>query len=281
MEVISNSSNLLGNENDHREDLTLVSQLKDKECQILETGYKAQTMVYFFCSCDPDLKQPLCNSCYETCHAEHEKKQVISHELTAVCNCGLNYHRIKDEFKQDYTFNKSCLYLEWSEISGTRTCYIKSDSDQVICIFCANFCENFANLTKSITKEESVCSCTNETHHSAKNTLKRLSEIKNIPKFDFEYFTLTHIINLIFGSERSFTNIFEKLSEYLDYLMDNINKESYSLDANIGYSTAMISLETLSSLLENIDCFYYFEVENDAIVTNLKRKHVFALLDKK
>lgn len=265
-----------------KDQLELVKLLSSKECQLLKTGYKSQTMTYFFCSCDPDQKEPMCFDCYKDCHSDHQKKETVSYPVNAVCHCGMNCHRLtKDSNQLEDSFQRKCLFMDWSVKSNTGIYYQHNESGFNFCMFCANFCENIANLTKTVfsTTEFYECSCTGEVHGEVKKVFKKITELKNLSDFEFEFFTPTHMLNLIILSEDSFVNCFKTLNLYISKLrIEMKNDANYYIDSNIGYSAAMKALETVSTLADTCDSFNYF---TDFAENLFDSRFVYSLLEKK
>jgi len=49
----------------------MLSFLRSVPCQVLKTGFRQVETVYYFCSCDPEMKEPKCEECKQRCHKDH------------------------------------------------------------------------------------------------------------------------------------------------------------------------------------------------------------------
>ena len=196
----------------------LIGTLLSKECQILNTGYNSTKMPHYYCNCDLERKNPMCKTCIDTCHFDHKSKIPLKEIIgEVICHCGLNYHKVtlSDETKSNnYT---PCFFSDWSITSKIEVYY--SYKKCYICMFCKNMCVNFQ---KSITlnqggefkkkkikpnKKKHDCNCNDDNHKSNKNIFEKLNEFQEFNKFNFENLTLIHLINLLFKSEGSYTNL--------------------------------------------------------------------------
>src|SRR4051794_28726655 len=100
-----------------RETNDFLKILRGVPCQLLITGYKLSKMCYKFClSCDPEMKEPICDQCNFHCHKDH--KIVEGAEIEAICSCGIKCHQTKKDLEAiDTKYITRCLFGEWSTIS--------------------------------------------------------------------------------------------------------------------------------------------------------------------
>ena len=92
--------------------------LEIPDCSILKYGLKPsiENVEFSFCrTCDPNLINPICIACINTCHKSHKiKKKFIKGEIK--CICGERLHCISKT--PDLTVNNnSCQLGEWYIIS--------------------------------------------------------------------------------------------------------------------------------------------------------------------
>jgi hypothetical protein len=266
----------------NNQSLELVKLLSCRDCQVLKTGYNKVSMIYYFCSCDPDENEPMCLDCFNTCHSEHQKKEIISYQVNSVCQCGLNYHRLeRDIAEQKDSFDTNCLFMEWSEKSKSNIYYHSKSKNLNFCVFCANFCEKVDDLEKK-QNDKSVqhmkCQCSGEIHLDVKNIIKKVLLLKNFNEYELHVddLTPTHFLNLITMSKNSFHNTFKSLTDYLTKLKNDLKKEeNFLVDSNISNTSMMKGLETLSTFVDCSTEFYYF---NHAIDEFLNKRFIFNLL---
>lgn len=282
-------------------ELELVKLLKSVNCQLLKTGYKTQTMLYYFCSCDPDQKEPICEECMNVCHKDHEK--VTQYLVNSICSCGIKCHRINSQSnQQDITYQKKCLFMEWSRVSGTNIYYQRDNS--ILCMFCANFCEdNLKGNSKSSNpninpnspminddhpnlllkrrfkdEEKLDCQCESKNHLDVKNIYGKIKEFSKMKDYNFEYFTPVHIVNLIIKSEICFSNIYNNFISYMMKLRVDLEDVNFFFDGNIAYSAAMQSMGNFSILADSCTKHYYF---NENLENFLETKFIMKLMEKK
>lgn len=136
-----NSSKLIASvfEENLNEEFDLIKSMKRVKCTILETGLKANKQIYYFCSCDPNKIDPICEECTRICHKNH----VLSSKLEGniICACGFKGHRLSTENQNSNEYRKNCVFNEFEKISGRLVYYITPENKN-ICMFCNSFCVN-------------------------------------------------------------------------------------------------------------------------------------------
>ena len=113
--------------------------LEVPDCSILKYGLKPsiENVEFSFCrTCDPNLINPICIACINTCHKSHKiKKKFIKGEIK--CICGERLHCISKT--PDLTVNNnSCQLGEWYIISKINFFY-KTNDNYCLCMLCYNF----------------------------------------------------------------------------------------------------------------------------------------------
>ena len=188
--------------------------LEVNECSILKYGLKPsiENVEFSFCrTCDPNLINPICMACINTCHKSHEiKKKFIKGEIK--CICGERLHCISKTLDLEVN-NNSCQLGEWYIISKLNF-YYKTKDDKCLCMLCYNFCNKYKSKTKekniiklNPNEDKPICCCKNEEIHQEKKIFfEKMDEIA-CGMNTYEYFNLLHpsqIINMIFLSKNQF-----------------------------------------------------------------------------
>ena len=186
--------------------------LEVNECSILKYGLKPsiESVEFSFCrTCDPNLINPICLACINTCHNSHEiKKKFIKGEIK--CICGERLHCISKTPDLEVN-NNSCQLGEWYIISKLNF-YYKTSDDKCLCMLCYNFCNKNKTKEKNIVKlnpneDKPICCCKNEEIHQEKKIFFEKIEEIAFGMNTYEYFNLLHpsqIINMIFLSKNQF-----------------------------------------------------------------------------
>ena len=188
--------------------------LEVNDCSILKYGLKPsiENVEFSFCrTCDPNLINPICMACINTCHKSHEiKKKFIKGEIK--CICGERLHCISKTPDLEVN-NNSCQLGEWYIISKLNF-YYKTKDNKCLCMLCYNFCNKnkSKNKEKNIVKlnpneEKPICCCKNEEIHQEKKIFFEKMDDIACAMNTYEYFNLLHpsqIINMIFLSKNQF-----------------------------------------------------------------------------
>ena len=78
-------------------------QMKVPNCSLMKEGYSQSTKIFFYCTCDPECQNPICETCLYECHGEHWKNkdfsEIIKEESEDICSCGDNNHIITTDEK--------------------------------------------------------------------------------------------------------------------------------------------------------------------------------------
>jgi hypothetical protein len=242
--------------NSTRNNLPLIELLSNVNCQLLKTGNKTVYAKYYFCSCDPDQKEPVCEECIKVCHKSHIK--ISTNKINAICQCGMNCHKVLNKSIRSLNFDRECCFVEWAEISRLNQCYLNTTTGNNICIFCANFCiQEDVKLEKNPVKLE-ACQCDSENHHESKNLYKIINEMKNLCLYNFGYLSQTHMFNLLVLGRKNFKNLYEIFLNYLTRMKKDVYQKIYSIDPNIAYSSFTFSLENFSNLIRECKDLNYF-----------------------
>ena len=253
-------------ENNNQNQLSIVKHIKERECTILKYGTKPRKMNYFFCRCDPNLMEVICEYCAENCHKglEHELIQAEAEDYKT-CQCGLKNHKLQDSNK---IYSSTCYYHELSIISKTLVFYESSINKTTICMFCYNICkdkytgETFnAYKYKGSIDKFPKCNCTNQEHCFLKFIPEGWSKLAdNFSNYDFNNLKPVQIINTIFLSKDSFSNVFESFISYFEIMKKGLQrKEDYEFDKNIHLTNYFRCLKGLASIGNSMSFYFYFD----------------------
>jgi len=259
------------------DDFELVRIQKSVQCTILKEGYKKVEMKYFFCKCDPDQKDPICDECSKICHVG-EGHEIIEGTIgKQICHCGERNHVLETKKKSDKTYNTKCFFHEWSINSGTNVFY-ETNSKLNICMYCRNFCNYESNqLTKRKEKKVPTCDC--DKHLNVKDVFLNLNKIAiHYNLYEFENLSLTQMINLIFNSKKSFENIYKPYEIYLKKFRSDLLEDTFVFDPNIGFSVFSYANSNFSLFFTSIKYYYYF---SNSIKKNFTSEYVLKCIETK
>ena len=239
-------------------------------CNILKSGITPLFDQYYLCECDPERRNAICTECFKICHNGPGHKEIKKFLRAKVCMCGYKGHQPMDE-KDDQVqhYSKECLFGSL----GLRYFYNdKNVQKSHICLFCKNLCfKNSKNLVKirgntflgkinnlNINNLNDVlnnCNCNNHNHNDIRilfRKLRGLTKKKNfIDKYEFEGFSLVHVINLLLRDNACFTNLFYSFSFHLNEIIRKIKDESfYALEDYKFVNNFHLTCEILSSFAE-------------------------------
>jgi len=152
--LVMNISNIPFIDNLYEENLDeqfiLIKTMKKIKCSILESGLKPKKMKYFFCSCDPNKMNPICEECAKNCHKDHILSEPL--EELNVCACGYKLHNISNE-TLNIEYKKDCQFFDIAKMSG-RSVYYINEFNQTICMFCNIFCTKKNTMNCSFNRIE-------------------------------------------------------------------------------------------------------------------------------
>ena len=247
----------------------IVKTMLSKQCALLDSGYNPKKMNFYYCSCDLEKKEPMCQECIEGCHSDHNTNiPLVPCFIEQICHCGLNYHRTNSQ-NTDTTSPSSCYFSEWSIISKTFIYYSYGKSH--ICMFCKNFCENYQNTKtnnnptlfkrKTLSRDKSYpkCDCTDDNHKNSKLLIEALNKLSNYQQYDFHDLSLLHIINMLFVSEQTFKYL------YSNFITEKNNFKEEIAILNLKFTPQIVNNSDFSTRLKNmyilsqkINNMYYF-----------------------
>lgn len=246
-----------------QEELELVKIIKSVKCDLLEYGNKKSMMEFYFCSCDPDQKDPICRECALKCHANHSLS--LPYKGENICQCGLKNHRITSDLKSDNFYVSTCYFHEISTFSNINLFY-ETEELKNICIFCKNFCYTSSKkkdiqFKRSYDSEVPPCDCENEEHIDIKYIFKCMNRLFDKKANNLESLSPTHMMNVIFRSERLLKNVYSSFIFYINKLKESILQADFELDPRMNYSSFYWSLQNFSSIAFKAQYLLYFSTE--------------------
>ena len=251
------------------------------DCILMKEGYHSKLKPYFFCLCDPDCQEPICEACLLKCHRNHWLSYAIedipSDLRKTICHCGQQNHNIQQSQK-DYSYNTQCLFMEWSIISKKKIYYYDENVNKKYCMFCYHLC---LSLKKDNIKcinfdnnenEKIICDCNHEDYNVV---LELFGKLCKISPFNFEMLRPVQFANMVFKSNISFKNAFHNIQDAVDYLSIELQGLNFDFDFLINNLSFMKSIEKIDTILDICKSNYYIE---EVINTN---HFIFSLLSKK
>ena len=52
--------------------------MKVPNCSLMLEGYNNSEKIFFYCTCDPEYQNPICESCLYICHKQHWKEKQLA-----------------------------------------------------------------------------------------------------------------------------------------------------------------------------------------------------------
>lgn len=281
---------------DPEEDIdNIIKMKKIKHCTVLEQGMKKQLMDFYFCSCDPDQKDPICLACAESCHRGDGHILSKKYRSLQVCLCGYKNHKFEKQ-EIEGGFSTKCCFYELSQKSGLYTYYKAVNSNFILCIICFSICKqklfNIGRMIKKQAPSESQvppCECYCKNHTDIKSTYKMVNmffsgnelsissnkmttsmnfqiftfDINNHnstsfnleKKVDLEYLTPSQTLNCIFQSKTLRNTLYNALINILEKINSS---ENFEFDSRIGYSNQFLALLNVSNLAKFELTFPYY-----------------------
>jgi hypothetical protein len=284
---------------DSEDELELCCQMKGiRKCSIMKNGVKPYEGSFYFCSCDPDQKDPICLECKNICHKGHVVLDK-PFQLVHMCQCGLKNHKITSDMKNENAYDRTCYFHELSMFSNVHIYYriFLPDHHKNICMFCNFFClphyteqeRKHIEKTKVNNKDEIPrCQCNYEVHKDVQDIYACINYLKiyNL-KATLEknrnllgYFSSTSFLNTIFLTDRLKKNIYSSFIYFINKLKTEIKNPEYEFDPRMNYSSFYWSLQNIVAISNKISgkhSFYF----SDKIKEFFSLEFIYDILDKK
>lgn len=185
--------------------------IKNPDCDF--TKEDKDKKIYYFCLCSEEAYFPICVSCAETCHKEHNPQIKIEGYFT--CNCGLKNHKISEKsqkrFEEKSRFKPPCFYTEFYKRTYNRG-FFQLPSGKHLCAICFHCDECNTELDKDsrATNSENLinsnysgnCECQN---HNEINVVTLSNELnkkiilnKYMLNFNFNILNICPTLKVIF-----------------------------------------------------------------------------------
>ncbi len=239
-------------------------QKKVPNCSLMKEGYSQSQKTFYYCTCDPECQNPICEVCLYECHGEHWKNkdfgEIIKEESEGICSCGDNNHIITTDEKNNL-FKEECMFMEWEEISKTYQYYKKVDSPNTfLCSFCYECCASNKkqyekdNFYKNVVPK---CSCTEHTEYI--KTLEKFNILFNIEALN-DATSLIKLIKCIFLAQNSFKNTFYNMEEIFRTIKEqNTEEENFEIEHYAYNSHLLKALEKIDLMLSKTKKLFYFD----------------------
>ena len=103
---------------------------------------------FYYCTCDPEYQNPICEACLNECHKQHWKEknilEILKEACEGICSCGNNNHIVTShEIEKNNFFKEKCMFIEWEEISRNYRYYRSKNNSgekKIYCPFCYEGC---------------------------------------------------------------------------------------------------------------------------------------------
>jgi hypothetical protein len=266
---------------DESPDLDLIqTMIQHNQCSVMQKGSKKIEMTYYFCGCDSNQRDAICEQCADTCHREHNRSR--PYFGPQVCTCGIKCHSVSTKRQPYDTYVPRCLFLEMSKHSDTNIYYETSNGLQ-ICMFCNIFCFNKTGVVAKFLdpndrNKPDECSCDKAHHSDVKFIHESISEICNQNRRKVEDYCPTQIINLIFKCENSFKNIYGSFINFYDTRLNGkIDEDNLELDKKMNHSNYFWSIVSLANCASNTEMYYFSPLvkkywSDPSIITKILKK---------
>lgn len=251
--------------NDYSEDFPIISKMYEINCKIMENGLNPCNFIHYFCSCDPDSNNPICEECKEKCHVGEGHIIGEAYEGEVICSCGLKCHRLEINEQQNgkrHYYYPKCYYYEASYLLKE---YYELNNKK-ICLFCNFVCEENINNIKIQNFIEDInnsvddklkfsrCDCENALHQDIRSIFKRINLI--IEKYQglvIGKYEGIRALNILSLCEKSFNNLFGSFILGMKYFKDDQN---FQIDKNLNNSNFLQSLIIFSNIASFTKSFY-------------------------
>ena len=240
-------------------------QMKVPNCSLMKEGYSNSVKILYFCVCDPECQNPICETCLYECHGEHWKNkdfgEIMKEESEGICNCGDNNHIIiTGKNEKNYLFKEECMFMEWEEISKNYQYYKKIGEEGVLCPFCYECCASnkrqytLENFYKSKIPK---CSCTEHTEYT--KTLEKFNILFSSDLLNSDETSLVKLIKTIFLAQNSFKNTFYNIEEVYKEIKKQKNEEDFEIEHYVYNSHLLKTLEKIDLMTSKVKKLYYFD----------------------
>lgn len=143
--------------NDYSDNLELVEKMYTIKCKVMENGLKKVNMIYYFCSCDPEGNDPICEECKINCHTGEGHITGEAYEAPQICQCGVRCHKLElndQDSSNRHVYKTNCHFHEIAYKSNDYRYFLREGKK--ICVFCHIFC-NYSEFENEEDVDLSEC----------------------------------------------------------------------------------------------------------------------------
>ena len=241
-------------------------QMKVPNCSLMKEGYSNSIKLFYYCICDPECQNPICETCLYECHGEHWKNkdfgEILKEEIEALCSCGDNNHIVTTgENEKNNLFKEECMFMELEETSKNFQYYKKiGEEDVCLCPFCYECCavnKRQYTLESFFKSEVPKCSCTEHTEYI--KIFEKFNSLFNNDALINNQTNLMKLIKSIFLSQNSFKNTFYNMEEVFMGIKKQNNEEDNDIE-HYSYNTHLLkALEKIDLMLSKVKKLFYFD----------------------
>ena len=242
-------------------------QMKVPNCSLMKEGYSNATKVFYYCLCDPECQNPICETCLHECHGIHWKNknfgEIIKEESEGICSCGDNNHIITTgENEKNNLFKEECMFMELEEITKNYSYYKNvKEEDNFLCPFCYECCttnkkqytlENFYKTDKP------KCSCTEHTEYI--KSLEKFNILFNNEIYTNDATSLIKLIKSILLAQNSFKNTFYNMEEVYRGIKEQNIDGDLEIEHHAYNSHLLKALEKIELMLSKAKKLFYLDI---------------------
>ena len=241
-------------------------QMKVPNCSLMKEGYSNSIKLFYYCICDPECQNPICETCLYECHGEHWKNkdfgEILKEEIEALCSCGDNNHIVTTgENEKNNLFKEECMFMELEETSKNFQYYKKiGEEDVCLCPFCYECCavnKRQYTLESFFKSEVPKCSCNEHTEYI--KIFEKFNSLFNNDALINNQTNLMKLIKSIFLSQNSFKNTFYNMEEVFMGIKKQSNEEDNDIE-HYSYNTHLLkALEKIDLMLSKVKKLFYFD----------------------
>ena len=241
-------------------------QMKVPNCSLMKEGYSNSLKLFYYCICDPECQNPICETCLYECHGEHWKNkdfgEIMKEESESLCSCGDNNHIVTTgENEKNNLFKEECMFMEWEEISKNFQYYKKiGEEDNCLCPFCYECCASNKRqytLESFFNSEIPKCSCTEHTEYI--KILEKFNTLFSNELLVNNQTMLIKLIKSIFLSQNSFKNTFYNMEDIFIGIRKQSNADDLDIEHYSYNSHLLKALEKIELMLSRVKKFFYFD----------------------
>ena len=244
-------------------------QMKVPNCSLMQEGYNFSEKFFYYCTCDPEFQNPICEACLTECHKAHMEgkniNEIIKEACEGICSCGNNNHIVTShEIEKNSSFKEKCMFIEWEKTSKNFIYYkYKKNNKKIICPFCYECCCNNKReyeMDKFDPKDETInCECNG--HNEYVKNLEKFNLIFNCDEITKNENALMKLIKSIFLSKNSFKNTFYSIEDIFKRIKQKFSEENFEIEPYAYNSHLIKALEKIDFMLSRPKQYFYFSPE--------------------